>query len=661
MTISASGLSLVPSQRPICHEIIKASWRRCISEYRLDPADTSDLACVEASTLKVLHSEMSELLAHTSAILDQVRKVASAAGHIVLISDANGVVVRRHADSSSAQDILRNGFALGSILHEQRAGTNGIGTCIVSRQPITVHADAHFNERFRGFTCSAAPILGSDGAVLAALDMSGHLSNDGGEGGFARHFIRDAAQLMSLLLFRKRHKNDCIVTLSQSEDAALLATNAFVATNEAGRILGATAEGYSTLGVSDLQSLAGASLRDFCNTNIPDLKSLSGCSVRLRTPNGSLAFATAFKNDHPDAVGVRRHRPNPVTAPLDRIAGSDPATGEIVRLCRKLLNTEIPLLLLGETGVGKDTLARAIHAECSRARKPYVAVNCAAIPAELLASELFGYAPGTFTGGTKGGKTGKIAAAGGGTLFLDEIGDMPLDLQAHLLRVLEDHAVTPLGSTQSETVDLRIICATHRDLPDLVRAGHFRTDLYYRIRGAQFTIPPLRHRSDFAALVASVILDEAKSNGLHPSIVTPDALELLRRYPWPGNIRELRNVIRLVLFLHGDEREIRIEHLPQYLLEFTAIDSAKLDTTRLTDAGNLCGTEHDATPNEHGLGGETLQRLTSIAERQKIISVLRVHSWNITDTAKTLGISRATLHRKIRLYAIIASKHQLDR
>ncbi len=189
MTIAASGLSLASRPPPIGHDIIKASWRRCISEYRLDPSDRRGLACVPSQELNVLHSEMCDLLSDTSTIIEQVRKVAREAGYIVLISNADGVIVRRHADCPSSQEILRQGFALGSILHEQKAGTNGIGTCIISRQPITIHADAHFNEGFRGFTCSAAPVFGSDGTVLAALDMSGRVREISDEGNFARHFI----------------------------------------------------------------------------------------------------------------------------------------------------------------------------------------------------------------------------------------------------------------------------------------------------------------------------------------------------------------------------------------------------------------------------------------------------------------------------------------
>ncbi len=238
-----------------------------------------------------------------------------------------------------------------------------------------------------------------------------------------------------------------------------------------------------------------------------------------------------------------------------------------IGLCRKIIDKDIPLLVLGETGVGKDTLARALHNESKRTEKPYVAVNCAAIPATLLASELFGYAPGTFTGGVKGGRTGKILASHGGTLFLDEIGDMPLELQAHLLRVLEERTVTPLGSAHAIPVDMKIICATHRNLPDLIAKGHFRKDLYYRIRGAQIVLPALRDRADIAELIGQIVREEDSAGA--PAIeFSEGVMDLFRTYPWPGNIRELRNVVRFVTSLHAGKL-ILVEDLPDQLLDYS--------------------------------------------------------------------------------------------
>ncbi len=345
------------------------------------------------------------------------------------------------------------------------------------------------------------------------------------------------------------------------------------------------------------------------------LKPLSQHWRRLNSKTGRLAYATAFRVKE-RAATARRSQNSPATAKcsLDRIAGNDSSAQQIVDTCRKIVNKDIPILLLGETGVGKDTLARAIHAESDRARGAYVAVNCAAIPATLLASELFGYAPGTFTGGATSGKVGKIAASHGGTLFLDEIGDMPLDLQAHLLRVLEDRAVTPLGSTNSVPVDLKIICATHCDLPVLVEAGRFRKDLYYRIRGAQFRIPALRERTDFEELVTSIVREEARSEADQP-IAASDALALMKRYPWPGNIRELRNVIRITLSLTEGEREFRARHLPDQLLEYARTNNLASSNARL---------EQDSDPVSTPLGSRvhlgsrctmTVQRTSPYAKR----------------------------------------------
>ncbi|MBL8883358.1 MAG: sigma-54-dependent Fis family transcriptional regulator [Hyphomicrobium sp.] len=660
MTISPTGLSLTSRLPIVGSDIIKASWRRCFTDYHLDPLDRRGPPLASRNTLKVLQGEMAEMLSDSTMIINRLRGVAREVDRIVLIANADGIIVSNHADSPISQEILREGFAIGSILHEQHVGTNGIGTCIASRQPITINAEAHFNKAFRGFTCSAAPVFGPDGSVLAAIDISGRLRSDRAEGNFAQHFIYEAAQLISLLLFRKKHKSDCIVLLSNAEDTIPFSTQALVATDETGKILGATADGFACLGVSDLQALAGRSLSDICKANFSELKPLSGQSLRLQTPGGGIAYATAFMDKKPAAaIAVRKSRPAITalaTRPLERIAGRDAAMGEIVAICRKIIDRDIPLLVLGETGVGKDTLARAIHAESARAGKPYIAVNCAAIPATLLASELFGYAPGTFTDGCKEGRIGKIAASTGGTLFLDEIGDMPLDLQAHLLQVLEDRIVTPLGSTAAVPVDVKIICATHRDLQSMVQAGRFRQDLYYRIRGAQFVIPALRQRSDLEALVAAVIRDEAQSEGYPSVAIAAGVLALFNRYPWPGNIRELRNVIRYALSLHSDEQEIQIAHLPDQLLEFWRQEAVIEPQQNLdnADAANL--DKSGMTTYSNRPTRPTLKAAGALAERQRILDVLNSLNWNIAVAAGQLGISRATLHRKMRLHAIAKRK-----
>lgn len=255
-----------------------------------------------------------------------------------------------------------------------------------------------------------------------------------------------------------------------------------------------------------------------------------------------------------------------MTQTLDELAGDDPTMARAVYLCRKISNSDLPLLILGETGVGKNSLARALHAEGRRSNKPFIAINCAAIPGSLLASELFGYAPGTFTDGAKNGYAGKIIACNGGTFFLDEIGDMPLDLQAYLLRVLEERSVHPLGSNGAVPVDVRFVSATHCDLPGLVASGRFRQDLYYRIRGVEITLPALRMRRDLGDIIDRIAAVEAKNQDKAMTLC-PQTRDVLCKYPWPGNFRELRNVLRLAISFCEDEH-VTVADMPSPIIEF---------------------------------------------------------------------------------------------
>ncbi|MCB1484102.1 MAG: sigma-54-dependent Fis family transcriptional regulator [Hyphomicrobiaceae bacterium] len=651
-------------------DIVRASWRRCLSEYGLDRAARRPVERVTSSTIKDLRERMEDILVQASPVVEGVRRIAADTNHVILLSNADGVVVTSFADSTGSQEVSREGLNTGSLWSEQRVGTNGIGTCLISRQPITVFGGAHFNENFATFTCSAAPIFGPDGQVIAAFDISGRAVPGSGDGTSAQYFAREAASQISMMLFRKWHRDDCIVTLSAEADPMPMSAKALIATDESGCILGATQEALSYLGVPEMADIGGRYINDIWDVSFNDLRPLSKHSVRLTGPNGSNAFVTAFlpkkksvSTPSRTATTVVEDKKASTQAPplraLDKVVGADPLMVQNVNLCRKIIDKDIPLLILGETGVGKDTLARALHAESKRAHKPYVAVNCAAIPATLLASELFGYAPGTFTGGAKGGRTGKILASHGGTLFLDEIGDMPLDLQAHLLRVLEERTVTPLGSSETIPVDMKIVCATHRNLPDLIAMGQFRKDLYYRIRGAQIVLPSLKDRTDLPQLVASIVSDEA-GPGADKITFSEQVMNLFQRYPWPGNIRELRNVLRFAASLHPGKM-IEIEDLPDQILDFSRANLSHFpaDPVRVIHQDPIIEEPRvePAMPPPAPTGA-TLHESNEAAEHHRIVEVLRAKRWNVTEAAAQLGISRATLHRKIRRYGITSPNNQ---
>jgi transcriptional regulator with PAS, ATPase and Fis domain len=287
---------------------------------------------------------------------------------------------------------------------------------------------------------------------------------------------------------------------------------------------------------------------------------------------------------------------------------------------RRVLDKPIALLLQGESGAGKEVFARAVHQSSGRAGRPFIAVNCAALPEALIEAELFGYRPGAYTGASRDGAPGRIREAQGGTLFLDEIGDMPLSLQARLLRVLQDREVVPLGGGKPVAVDFRLVCATHRNLAAAIEEGSFREDLYYRLNGLTLQLPPLRERQDLAALTAHLLRELLPEREL---CLTPDLQRAFAAYRWPGNLRQLHNALRTACALVDDgEAQIGWAHLPDDLA-----------------AALRCPAP--AVPAQADPAG-----LRAQAERS-VRLVVQDCACNLSEAARRLGISRNTLYRKM--------------
>ena len=313
--------------------------------------------------------------------------------------------------------------------------------------------------------------------------------------------------------------------------------------------------------------------------------------------------------------------------------GASAQAMEVKRQARRVAATSATVLLLGETGTGKELLAHAIHAASPRADASFVSVNIAAVPDTLLEAEFFGVAPGAYTGAERKGRDGKFKLADGGTLFLDEIGDMPLALQAKLLRALQEQEIEPLGSNQVIGVDVRVIAATSRDLATMVADGRFRADLYYRLNVVPIHIPPLRERrEDLEALVETLLDDIARRSGLSPRSIDPEALDVLTRHPWPGNIRELRNVLEQVSLLN-DETVLGAAH-------FTRALPAAVGAPTPTEVNDV------KTPSE--ASGRALPRAVAALEAQAIRDALARTGGNKVAAARLLGIARATLYEKLK-------------
>jgi transcriptional regulator of acetoin/glycerol metabolism len=331
----------------------------------------------------------------------------------------------------------------------------------------------------------------------------------------------------------------------------------------------------------------------------------------------------------------------PAAAGLDKLSHlefGDPRMAAQSQLAARVIQRKIPIILRGQTGTGKEVFANALHSISPNAAGAFVAVNCASLPETLIESELFGYRAGAFTGAQREGRRGKIVQANNGTLFLDEIGDMPMALQARLLRVIEEREVTPLGAETTIKVDFQLISASHRNLLDLVQRGLFREDLYYRLNGIEINLPPLCERADLLPLVQHILESEAED----PPELSAEARQALANYAWPGNIRQLRHVLQMAIAL-CDGPEIRCAHLPAEIVD----EMGGGAPARASAAGPLAPQANAAaTPFDDEADLSALNAI-QVKERETVLAMLDEHRWNVSNVAKTLGISRNTLYRKM--------------
>ena len=339
----------------------------------------------------------------------------------------------------------------------------------------------------------------------------------------------------------------------------------------------------------------------------------------------TLAVAKKLMNEYEELEYYREEFQNQNR--VDNIIGSDTKFREIVKECLKVAKTDIPVLLTGETGTGKEVMAKALHTNSLRYDKPFVSINCAAIPFELLESELFGYMDGAFTGAKRGGKKGKFQLANGGTIFLDEIGDMPSSMQAKLLRVLQEKEIEPLGSEKSIPLDVRVVAATRQDLEAKMKDGSFREDLYYRLSVFNIHIPPLRERGGDSLELAEFFLDELNHKYKTYKTFSKAVKAYFLKYQWPGNVREVNNVVQSAYAI-STENIIDINDIPARMLqqEKPAINLDKIK--------------------------KSLGQMVDDYEKDVILELLKKHKGNCLEAAKEAGIHKSNFYRKLQKYGI---------
>ena len=623
--------------------LIVRSWERCrrfgIGETSMTPTTNA----MDRIALKTEQERNRFLLAQGRPIMEHVFEQIRESGSMVILADANGLLLETVGDADFVNRADRVALAAGASWDENLRGTNAIGTALSEEAPVAVLGAEHFLEHNSFLTCCASPIVGPDGRLLGVLDISGDYRSQ-------QHHTLGLARLSSSIiekrLFESVHARDILVCFHSRADYLGSPKEGIAAVSPDGQVLAMNRAGTAILGIRQVDAVR----RDFSmvfENNLSSLVdrirngSLTTCEINIGGKpvqvqlRGQLPPMVVAGRVFDDAVPARtQRRPDTPPAPtqtLDTLNTGDPRLQAAIDRARRIIGRDIPILIQGESGAGKEMFAKGFHNSGPRASSPFVALNCASIPETLIESELFGYQGGAFTGARKEGAPGKIQQAQGGTLFLDEIGDMPLNLQARLLRVLQERCVTPLGSTRAIQVDISLVCATHRKLREEVARGSFREDLYYRLNGMSVTLPPLRERTDIRALVAKIAEAETKTRQ-QPVRFSEGAQQAIENYGWPGNIRQLFNVIRVAIaLLDDDETLITESQLPEELFEADPIAAA----------GNQA--EFDpwaAAPLE---GASSLDAIS----RQAAMRALDAAGGNISSAARQLGISRNTLYRKL--------------
>lgn len=581
------------------------SWRRCISDHGLDPAKPGEAYIVPATQLREHREQSEQLISIARSGVERLFRQVVGQNYVLLLCDTDAVTVDFFGDPEFEADLREAGLYLGAEWSEARAGTCGVGSCIQTGEAITVHQTDHFDLTHTPLSCTAAPIYDLLGNMTAVLDISLLRSPEPkASQRLAQQLLGSAVRRIELANLMASMRQEWVLRFAHSPEFLDVDPEAAIALDGAGRIIGMTHGAARLLDqqLSPSESVLNQSVSRFFELSIDDLPMLTRSRPSedriVRLHNGSAVFAHAIEPPYTVAGSLRVRGPA-IPSALKDLSGEDPAMRTVQAKAMKLANGRLPILLHGETGTGKERLARALHAARQDSGR-FVALNCAAIPESLIESELFGHAPGAFTGALSRGKRGVIEDADGGVLFLDEIGDMPLELQARLLRVLSEGEYTRVGDTRPRKVDVKVISASHRDLAGMVREGSFREDLFYRLAAATLVLPPLRERTDFDWLLNKVLSDRVPS----AAGITAEARELLSGRHWPGNIRELINTVEVAAVLAEGEI-IEADHLPEPAIP------------EIRPAADLRG-------------------------------ALDRHGWNVSRAARALGVDRATIYRRMR-------------
>ncbi len=637
--------------RPVIFE----SWLRS-REYRVNPYEKKT-SILNHEDMEKLSNENKRLIKTVRPYMERLYSIVEGSGFFLLLSDKEGYILDLIGDKEIIEQAKESLLVVGANRAESVAGTNAIGTCLTIRAPIQIWNREHYVTSHRHYSCSSGPIFDEQGNLLGCLNITGNYTE------IHTHTLGMVLSAVDGITkeLKIRKAYDDIKSMSAQRNSVLESvTSGLILLNETDQIIQMNGNAQRMLHLNG-QNAIGKNINSIIsmeephqNDNFYDLKTTFSdketniyfndshttpvkfrVSVNFVGEDSMHDRGTVIRLDESKYINklVNKIGGFKASYTLDSIKGNSPAVKNLISNCMRAAKNSSNVLILGESGTGKELAAQAIHNSSYYSDGPFVAINCAALPKGLIESELFGYERGAFTGASKEGNPGKFELADGGTIFLDEIGDMPFDVQATLLRVIQTKEIVRIGARHTKKINVRIIAATNRDLMNEVKEKNFRQDLYYRLNVLTIHMPPLRDRGNDICELADYFastLNNPTNTTMH---ISDDVYRVLKKYPWPGNIRELENAIERAINI-ADNAQILLKHLPEHI--------QKYETTKPSQDSLQEQEQFFARPTYHDKANGY----------QMIISGLEQTNGNIKKAAELLGISRRTLYRKMDQYEI---------
>ena len=624
-------------------------------EYGIKIDSKSSNKTINNDELQNVLKENSELISIAKVYMDMFNDVLKNEEFIIVLTDKDGCILRVTGKENTVKEYGKLNIKIGMYMDEKNIGTNAMAVALEEDRAVQITAEEHYINIFKRLTCSAAPIHGKNGDIIGTLNLTSEWMN--------KH-----PHSLGLVIFcvkaiekelEKRQINNVLKEAYNYVGSVMENVDKGIITvNSDGKITNVNSLACEILNIlgEDLidekidtiipgwKNIALSFEKDNYKTYIKEIKLLSDTNnrtlitvkpIKLNEKVVGAVVTLSKKTEIQDNVYTSRS----VYKTFDDILGESDAILNVITNCKIIANSPSTVLIQGESGTGKEILAQAIHNFSYRRDKKFVAINCGAIPKNLIESELFGYEEGAFTGAKKGGKLGKFEVANGGTVFLDEIGEMPLEMQVHLLRVIQEGRITRIGSEKEIPIDVRIIAATNKDLKEEIKNGTFREDLFYRLSVIPIYLPPLRERKgDVEKLIEHFLRIKAFKLNKNVPKIDENLYNKLINYSWPGNVRELENCIENIVNLDG-----KISYQFEDEMEDKNVEEIR-------DKHKECEVNDEEDSGIYIEIGDDFK----IKDIEKILieKAIKHNQYNMSRTAKSLGISRNTLYYKLDKYNI---------